>query len=462
MASEPEHRYQLRDLEEALQKSPADLAAFLSDTHPADVAEWLEELEDDDARRVLGALPVELQAEVLSFTDDWRVGELLTLIEVPQLVEIVEELPADEVVDLLARTEDAKSEEVLRQVDLERAKGLRELLAYDEESAGGVMTTDFVTVPLDISVGDAIKEIRSEEGPASEEEVGVFVVDKAGRPVGFVSDRDLITTPIHTPIEEVMEKDLIVSKAGDDQEEAAHQLAKYNLSALPVVDETGVLIGVISAEDAHEVLQDEVEEDLYRLVGTSIEDPTRVSVLHRVRHRLPLLALTMCGGLVTASILYFALGSTGSSGSGRTADILRFLPIIIALAGNVGVQSSTILVRGFATGEISPDRGAAVVWAEVLTGLVIGGICGAATMIAAAYMEGGGLSGLQFGASVGVAIVVAVTWASFLGCTVPTLCQRWGIDPAIVAGPFLITLSDISGSAIFVTVAALMAVTTAH
>ena len=213
------------------------------------------------------------------------------------------------------------------------------------------MTTDFVAVPLGAHVGDAIKDIRSEEGPASEEEGGVFIVDEEGHPQGYVTDRDLLTTPIHTPIEEIMETDLITVGAEEDQEDVAQLVRKYDFSAVPVVDQDGVLIGVVSGEDADDVFAEEAEEDILRLVGTSPEEQqTRLPVLMRVRHRLPLQALTVLGGLVTAYLLGRALPE--SEGGGGTSDVLRYLPIIIGLAGNVGIQSSTILVRAFATGEM--------------------------------------------------------------------------------------------------------------
>ncbi|MEW6073422.1 MAG: magnesium transporter [Planctomycetota bacterium] len=462
MTADGEPRQDRKDLEEALAAGPTVLAEFVREAHPADLAEWIDKLEETEARAVLGSLDAERQAELLRFADDGVAEDLLALIDVPRLAEIVEKLPADEVVDLLALADEAKSEAVLRRVDRVRATDLRELLDYEPESAGGVMTSEYVAVPPEANVGDVIKELRAEEGPAGEEEVGVFVVDGAGRPVGYVSDRDLLTTQIHTPIAEVMDTDLIVAHAEDDQEEAAKLVAKYNLSALPVVDDGGVMVGVISAEDAHQVLQEEAAEDIYRLVGTSIVDPTRLPVHVRVRRRLPLQAVTVAGGLLTAHILKLALGE-GTTLPG-TEDVLRFLPIVIGVAGNVGIQSSTILVRAFATGEVSPEREVSVVGTEMLTGLVIGLICGLATFLVAAGTEmtesAGATAGvaMHFGAAVGLAIVVAVTWASFLGCAVPILCKRSGLDPAVVAGPFLIALSDVSGAAIFLGVASVMAV----
>jgi magnesium transporter len=453
MDSDSEKRLELKDLEEILQGRGQALGEFLLEVHPADLAEWIQDLEPAQIARVMGAQNAEQRSELLSFADDSLSTELLEYLSVEQIVQVIEELPVDEAVDLLALTDEARSERVLRSVDFERAQGLRELASYGPDTVGGLMTTEFFTVLEDAHVGDAIKDIKSEEGPASEEELGVFIVDGEGRPTGYVSDRDLLTTPIHTPIKDVMETDLITIAATEDQEEVGQLVRKYSFSAVPVVDEDGVLIGVVSGEDAEDVFQEEAEEDILRIVGTSPEEQqTRLPVLVRVRHRLPLQALTVIGGLVTAWILDLALPDGEAGG---TVDILRYLPIIIGLAGNVGIQSSTILVRAFATGEVSPEREKSVLGSEVLVGTLIGLICGVTTMGVASLIESSEPNALAFGVAVGGAISVAVTWASFLGCVVPIVCRRMGIDPAIVAGPFLITLSDISGAAIFIGVATL-------
>jgi magnesium transporter len=204
---------------------------------------------------------------------------------------------------------------------------------------------------------------------------------------------------------------------------------------------------VITAEDASDVFEEEAEEDIRKLVGTSNEAQTYLPVLTRVRRRLPMQALTVLGGLLTANILRIAM--PGADGTSVSADLLRYIPIIIGLAGNVGIQSSTILVRAFATGEVTPEREGSVLASEVATGLLIGLLCGFATTVVAAMIESGVADPLAFGIAVGASVAIAVTWASVLGTTIPMGCRRLNIDPALVAGPFLITLSDISGTAIF-------------
>ena len=453
MQTDMDDRPGLEDLEAALAADAPDLKAFLATVHPADLATWIIHLERADRQRILFVLDDEEVSELLSFADESGREELLAELSIEQMVKVVEELPADDVVDLLASLDEERAESILRAVDFERAQGLRRLARYDEETVGGLMTTDYVAVHADTHVGDAIKLIRTEEGPAAEEEGGVFVMDEDGKPVGHLSDRELLTTPIHTPVRDVMETDLISIGADEDQEAVAQLVHKYEFPQVPVVDGRGVLIGVVSADDALDVLQEEAEEDILRIVGTSPQEQTRLTIWTRVRHRLPLQALTVLGGLVTAYLLGLALPESEGS---EASSILRYLPIIIGLAGNVGVQSSTILVRAMATGELERERGWGVLGSEVIVGVTIGLICGLVTMGVAWGIETNVSSPALFAVALGGAISVAVAWAAFLGCAVPISCERLGIDPAIVAGPFLITLSDISGAAIFIAVASIV------
>jgi len=435
----------IKDFKRVLEESPKKAAAFLEAVHPADVAGWLHDVQEEDAWQVFSALETELQAEVLEFAEDSFRSDLVQRLSAGDLREVVEELPPDEAVDVLADADDRVVADVLEAIPIELADDLRGLIAYPPESAGGLMTSEFVTVRQGERLGDAIKQIK-QEGEQAEEEIGVFVVDENSKPIGFLSDRALLTNPIHSSVEEVMAEPITVL-ATEDQEEAANLIHKYGLIALAVVDGSGALVGVISSEDAHDVLKSEASEDILRMVGTAPILQTRLPIMTRVRQRMPLMAVTALGGLLSAKILAWFMG-----GEGDDAMILRYLPLIIGLAGNVGIQSATILVRGFATGEVEQDREPAVFASEVTVGTLIGIICGGMTALFASWMESGTLYD-PLGGAVGSAVAVAVCWAAILGCMVPMGCRRLGIDPAIVAGPFLICLSDISGSAIYIVVA---------
>lgn len=436
---------------EVLAESPARAAVLLADVHAADAAEWLQDTEEDDRHRVFGALPAPLQADILEYADEALTADLVARLAPGSLVEVLEELPSDEAADVLGEADDRVRNDALARVDPETARDLRVLLGFEPDTAGGVMATEFVTARLGQRVGDVVKEVRK-EGDDAGADLGVFVLDGDDHPVGYLSDRALLTHSIHTPVDEVMVAPFLVP-AGEDQEQAAQTIAKYGLDALAVVDGAGAMLGVISADDAADILEEEVSEDFARLTGTGSEgQQTRLPVRVRVRQRMPLMGLTVLAGLASAKILAVVLGAPAHGGGEDTQQaILRYLPLIVGLAGNVGIQSSTIFVRGFATGEVDPDREWGVFASEWGVGSIIGVLCGLVTWVVAGLTEGSGPAGL--GLAVGVAVVAAVAWAAFLGGLVPIACRRFGIDPAIVAGPFLIAMSDVSGSAIYILVA---------
>jgi len=305
-----------------------------------------------------------------------------------------------------------------------------------------------VTAPHGVRLGDVIKLIKT-EGDEAEDGQGVFVVDDEGRPVGYLAYRQLITHSIHEEVRDVMALPVSILITAD-QEEAAGLVQHYQLEELAVVDASGVLVGAITADDALGVLEEEASEDFLKLVGAPADQPTRQSVGRRVVNRLPLQGVTVLGGLLTAWILGWERW-----GLPPGADLFRFIPIVIGLAGNVGIQCSTILVRGFATGEVERERELNVLRGEVSVGFFIGLICGVATTLITGFTESG-VAGWSFAIAIGVAITVAVSWAALLGCIVPTVCRRIGIDPAVVAGPFLITVSDVSGTVLYLCVAAIL------
>jgi len=457
MAQESLDRNRQEELRELLSSTagarPRALLRFLDEVHPADLAEWLLGLGELEQQRVIHALDDEARGELFKYAEDHHAAAYSAELSGRELAATLEKMPTDEGVDLLAELEPSQRDAALREIDDERERDLRDLGRHDPDTAGGRMSPDFATVAQGVRVGDAIKAFKKTDEEVVEDPNGVFIIDDHGCPIGFLSGHDLLTHSIHEVVDDVLEAELVTVGVNDDQEDVAHLMRKYGLESVPVVDPGGVLVGVFSAEDMAEVLEDEVEEDVLKLVGTSPVEQTHLPVSTRVRQRMPLMALTVAAGLVTAWILEASMGS----GEGGDASLLRYLPIIIGIAGNVGIQSSTILVRAIATGEVSRGRELSVVGGEVSTGAWIGLLCGAATALFSAWMEGtGGVPAWSFGWSVGCAISAAVLWSSFLGCLVPMLCRKLGLDPAIAAGPFLVAINDVSGAAIFMGVAHLL------
>lgn len=452
-AAMPEEQKELPTTKEQLREKLAgpheELIDFLADLHAADLALWLLDFTEREAWQVFDALDAEQRAGVLEEAEDSLREQLLEQLTPRQVSEVVEELPADEVVDMLSHLDPAEVERILRSVNFERAKGLRQLASYEPESAGGVMSTEFIAVPSGTRVGDAIKLIKT-EGDGVEEGHGLFVVDENEQPIGYVTDRTLLTNSIHDEVDRLMIDPFSVP-VDLDQEQAANVLQRYGLTELAVVELDGRLVGSITIDDAQEVLEDEASEDMLKLVGTSVAQQTRLPIYKRVIARLPLQGVTVLGGLLTAAVIDALLPDPHDPNAIGGRELLAFVPIVIGLAGNVGIQVSTILVRAFATGEVEPDREFSVMLHEILVGLIIGMICGTATFAATALWKDP-----EIALAIGVAITCAVTWTAFLGCAVPMACRRIGIDPAITAGPFLITVSDISGTSMYLGVALLL------
>ncbi|MCP5021158.1 MAG: magnesium transporter [bacterium] len=435
-----------------LGKSPEQAARVLAEAHSADAAAWLVDVDVEDAWRVFSILEAEVQADILEDAEDELTADLVSQMSSPDLRDVVVVLPSDEAADLLVEADYHVVEDVLARMDDEAAEGLRDLIAYDPESAGGIMATETITVDPGQRLGDVVKEIKK-RGDDAEEDLGIFVVDLEKRPVGYLSDRDLLTHNIHETVSAVMVDPFVVS-AEEDQEEAARIIDRYGLQSLAVVDGEGSLVGVISAEDASEIRTEEADEDIARMVGTGTGHQTRLPVLTRVRQRMPLMGLTVLGGLVSAKLLALFTGTSegGASETMVTADILRYLPLIIGLAGNVGIQSSTILIRGYATGEIEEQRQWRAIGGEMGVGLVVGLLCGLTVLLTTSWTETGVFLS-SFGVAVGTATALSVAWAAMLGCLVPVGCSHLKLDPAIVAGPFLISFSDVTGSLIYIVIA---------
>jgi len=441
------------ELRSALARGRDAVVVLAAGAHPADLAPWLGDLEPDEARGVFDALATDVQVAVVESAGDGLRAALAGALPVARLAELARALPPDEAADLLALVPPHVADAALARLDPPAARAVRHLLGHAPETAGGIMTNDFDAFAPDVRVGDAVKALRRDAAP-SEVGTGVWIVDARQHLLGHVDDRALLRSRVHATLGEVMVPAPALLRVDDDQELVARVFARYREPALPVVDAHGALVGVVTADDVLTVALDEAREDMQRLAGAGPEAQSRLPVLRRVRQRLPLMALTVLGGLATAKVLDLWLASADAVGEQvGLLDFMRYVPIVLGLAGNVGIQSSTILVRGLATGEVAAGREARHVRAEVATGAILGALCGAATALAAALAESH--HGPAFGLAVGGAVAIAVAWAALLGCLVPLVCRRLAIDPAVAAGPALITLSDLSAASIYLAVATL-------
>ena len=415
--------------------------------HPSDLLDLVEELEPEEKAKLIERLSEEDASLLFEEMEDFEQADIFRLLDRDQAVNIVKNLASDDAADLIGELSSEEAQEILHIIkEDEEQADFGDLLKYPEESAGGIMTTEYISLPEDIPVEEAISRLR-EIAPEAETIYYVFVVDQEGRLIGVLSLRDLIAASDGTLLKNIMRRNVISVNAALDQEEVARIVSKYDLLAVPVVDEEERMLGIITVDDVIDVMEQEATEDIYRLAGASeVEgmELTKASVGKVVRLRLPWLFISMAGGVLSGSVI-------GGFESTLEAIVMLavFIPVVMGMGGNVGTQSSTIFVRGLATGAIEKNEVWSYLLREIRIGLVMGTFCGFLISITAYVWQGNPYLGLV----VGISMMITITTAAILGTLVPMLCNMVHIDPAITAGPFVTTIKDVTGLLIYFSVA---------
>lgn len=424
----------------------------LDGMHPADVADvlWLD-CEDEDARRIFRALPEEEAAAVLEETDPRYQAVILAGADPQWIGRLVGRLPADDATDLVAQLPEEVRGEVLCFVTPEDAAEIRHLAEYDSDTAGGIMTTGFLTARADEKVGDVLKRIKRDEGEAETVYV-VYVVDSRGALQGVVSTRELLESGIHQDLGEIMNPDVIHAKVDDDREEVARRLLHYNLTMIPVVDARGLIVGLITGDDALEVLQREGSEDALLLAGAGVHSDLADSALAKVLRRAPMLVVPVVAGLLISKIVHTVTGQTLAQAAGDWSVLLSYLPLVLAMAGTAGMQTSAVLVRGFAVGQIMSGRRREVFFSELKVGLILGLLAALVAGPAMAFL----VNDLAVGTSMALALFLAVSWSVSAAACIALGSEAMGLDPALVSGPVMMGVSDLSSAALFLGVSALL------
>jgi magnesium transporter len=412
--------------------------------HAADLADvmWMD-LEPEEARQVFRSLNLTAAAEVLAEAEE-KLQVLLLEGSDPEFVgKLLSELSYDDGVDLLEELPEELRLEVLCFVNPEDAAELRHLSEYDPDSAGGMMTTEFLTAGMEDNVGDVLKKIKRDEGEAESIYV-VFIVDEIGTLKGVISTRELLEAGIHEQVANMMITDIILAKVDEDREDVAHRILHYNLSVIPVVDPRGVIVGVATADDALEVLEEEGSEDALLLAGAHGESDAGEPLATMVGHRAPMLAIPVLAGLLMAKIMVLFEGPPEEEVE-TFRIFVRYVPMVLALSGTVGMQTSAVLVRGFAVGQIVPGRRMGVFLSEVKIGIALGVIC---ALVAGPAM-GLLLNNMGQGLILGLALMVSVCWSATASSSIALGSEAAGLDPALVAGPLMIAVSDLSAVVLF-------------
>lgn len=410
---------------------------------PADRADVIEDFELDEQRELLERLDDETAAEVLEWMSEEDAAEVAGVLVPEELAPILDLMDVDDAADVLGELTPKRQEETLARMDDTAEAEVRELLAFDPESAGGRMTTDFVSLHTYQTVAEALAQLRTEH-PDPDTTYYLNVVDDAGRLAGVVSLRQLVISPPATPIGELMIRDVVYVHATDDQEAAARSMSRYDLLALPVVDEEGRLLGVITHDDLVEVLEREDAEDMFLLAGLGREQGPDDPVRSSVRHRLPWLVTNLATQLVLLSVLKVFEPVMAS------VTVLAVLyPLVTGNGGNVGAQTITIIVRGMALGEVERNNRLRILRKEVAVGLLNGLVMGVLAATVALVFARDTVLATSIAVAMFGAMVLNLAVGGFAGVLVPTSLQRLGQDPAVASSALVTSVTDTVGAFLF-------------
>jgi len=417
-----------------------NLTKVLAKIHPADIAHLFRYLDLKDQQILFKLIgDTETAAYVLSELDPATGAQLLENLEKEIITEVLQEMPSDDAVEIIRGLPEELAEEILETLQDEDSSEIEKLLEFDEDTAGAIMATEIFSLRESLTVGQAIEAVQHAEDV--EMVFYVYVTDERNHLVGVLSLRQLLTVPPSTPLKKVMIGDVISVRTDMDQEEVAKVVEKYNLLAVPVVNEHNKLMGVVTVDDIIDVLRQEATEDIYKMAGASEEELLYGNKAIKIaRLRLPWLVTNLLGGVVTGYLMWLFKATLE-----QIIALISFIPVITGMGGNVGGQSATIVVRGFATGKIDSSTIRHVFFKELRVGLIMGSVCGVVIGLVAFAWHHNPYLGLV----VGIAMVTAMTVAASMGVVATSFFKRIGIDPAIASSPFVQTANDITGILIY-------------
>ncbi|MEY4887558.1 MAG: hypothetical protein RL767_1029 [Bacteroidota bacterium] len=437
-----ELRVELRNL--LAQGQESAVLDLLDGLHSADVAEIAGELEIAEVLAVLQLMPAERWTDILVYFEDDVQSEILENFTGKEIAEVVlENIDSDDAADLMADLSDEKKREVLQNIgDIEYAKNLADLLTHAEGTAGALMATEMVKVNENWTVSRCVREMRRQ---AEEVEVvhAVYVIDDHDILLGSLSLKKLLTTGAKTPITGVYDRSVRAVTSTTDEVEVARIMNKYDLFVVPVVDDMGRLLGRIMIDDIVDVMQEEADSNYQLMSGLSDDVDQNDGLFAMTRARLPWLLVGLVGGILTSTVVGRNEGELS-----LIPQLAFFMPLIGAMGGNVGVQSSAIVVQGLANSSL-PGTLLQRLSRELGVGLLNGMLCATAIL---AYSWAAG-HGLMFAVAVGSSLLSVIIFASLFGTAVPWALNHYGIDPALATGPFITTTNDILGLSIYFAIA---------
>lgn len=424
------------------ERSQESLLTIFAGLHPADIAEIINHLRPEEASFCFKLLETETAGEVITELDENLREKILATLEPKEIVEIVDELDTDDATDIVSELPDQIAEHVLKNIDKEDSLDVKQLLKYEEDTAGGIMNSDFVFVTDSATVETAVFELRKYA-----EEIDhiyhIYVLDNSDKLLGIVYLKSLLLHSPDAKITSIMEEDLIYVTPDTDQEEVAAIIEKYDLVAIPVVDENKIMLGRITIDDVIDVINEEASEDLQKVAGITEEEEHSDSVFRISRTRLPWLMVSLTGGLINAMVL-----SKYEASIQENVIASFFVPIVMAMGGSSATQAAIVMVRGLATRDIMSSQRLGKVLKEFRVAILNGLACSVLLLSAAFFIFD---SGMSFALVLSGALLSIILIATTLGSVVPMVFNALGVDPAIAAGPFVNAMNDLIGLSIYLT-----------
>lgn len=436
-----------RILEMVEDKNYTQLRLTLNSYHSADLAEILQELKPEFRITAFINIAESKAAEIIEYLPPKYQVEILSEIDKEYAAKLIMEMPHDEIADVLADMEEDESEAFLNKLPSKISLEIKELLAYKEDSAGGIMTPNVLTVNKDMKVEDVLSFIKIRGEKDDIELYYLYVIDNQNHLLGVVSLRALLTKPNRTKVEDIMTRDIIKIQIDDAKDTVADIFQKYQYSALPVVDLYNRLKGMITWDDVQDIIEEETTEEIYASSGitTTIVDEDEIvsgSIINAIKARTPWLVITLIGEFFAVNV------ADRFEATIHTIPIIAiFMPLLAGLGGNIGTQSITLMVRGLSTGQVSLSSAFHHIFRELRIGFCIGFVFGLLVMAVTWHWQ----HSVQLGIVVGAAMTINMTMATLLGTITPFVLKKLKIDPAIASGPVIATSIDVIGLAIYFT-----------
>ena len=435
---------ELKDL--LINANDEDFQAIIDYTHPVDLLEAIHKLDDEDAKIILNRFPDETLGRILEEEKDEERYDFLSQFSKSRQIEILEEMSTDEIVDFVATLNEQQEEEVLSNLNIEDLEDVKELMQYDPDTAGGIMTTEFISIRQNKTLLKTLEYLQ-QNGHEAEMAFYMYVVDKEDHLKGVVSVRDIITSKFDVKIEDITNPNVVSLNINDDQEVIAAIFDKYDYIMLPVVDDNNVIKGIVTVDDVIDIIQEETTEDMHLLAGVDGDEKVDSNIIESIRSRLPWLVINLITAILAASVV-----SRFSATIEAVVALAAINPIIAGMGGNAGNQSMTIVVRAIALNELNGENAKKVFFKELIVGMISGLTIGLLIGIGCQIVYGNFFLGIVTALSMLLNLIIA----TMVGYLVPVILVKLKVDPALASSIFVTTCTDCFRFFIFLSLATLV------